>query len=101
MEIISSIGFLMLVVVHLALGGAVYTDAKLRDKSGELAFVWPIVWCFATVVGGIIAGAVYWLIHYSVLNPSVAAMVLRNTRPAEQPSNGFREASDQVNRDES
>ena len=53
-------------VVHVCFAVAVYCDA--RRLTGKPILVWPIVWSFATLLGGVIVAAVYWVIHHSRLN---------------------------------
>lgn len=57
-------------VLHFALADGVYVDAKkldeIPDGKGAL-FVAPRVWWLATILLGLAAVAVYWLIHHSTL----------------------------------
>lgn len=62
-------------VVHILLSLWVYDDARkllisTQDPGALIARPW--VWLFATLVGGILTLAVYWMIHRSMLSPRVA-----------------------------
>lgn len=56
------------VIVHLAFSAAVFNDAsQLHDEHHALAFVGPVIWTLAVLVGGVFVAAAYWLIHHSAL----------------------------------
>ena len=61
-------------IVHILLSLWVYDDARrlLIDTGDSAALVTrPWIWLFATLVGGILTLAVYWMIHRSTLSPRV------------------------------
>ena len=60
---------LVTVIVHIAFAFAVLFDAGNRRQQARLQFVGPGIWFLATLLGGIVVVAVYWLMHHSTLNP--------------------------------
>lgn len=70
-DLILSIGATILTtLVQIVLAMAVYRDAK---RLQTLTFLDPVLWCVATLVGGVITAGIYWTIHHSRLNPAIAA----------------------------
>ena len=65
---INSITFTMLVinaVIHIIFAGAVARDAGHLTKRGiHTQLVSGMTWAFATLVGGVWVGAIYWFIHH-------------------------------------
>jgi hypothetical protein len=56
------------IVVHLAFSAAVFNDAsRLHEENQSLAFVGPVIWTLAVLIGGVFVAAAYWLIHHSAL----------------------------------
>jgi len=52
--------------VHIVFAVGVYrAAAHLRSCGEQVWFAPAIVWLIATLVGGLLAVAVYWLIHHS------------------------------------
>jgi hypothetical protein len=65
------IWFAAVAIVHILFAVGVYQHAAvgaIRGRRTEL--VSPMVWAFATLVGGVLVASAYWLIHASALNPS-------------------------------
>lgn len=61
-------------VVHILLSLWVYDDARrllIETRDNAALVTRPWVWLFATLVGGIMTLAVYWLIHRSTLSARV------------------------------
>ncbi len=70
-------GILWLILVallHIWFAIGVLSDAwevqKERPKTGP-ELVGPIAWALATLVGGVFAAAVYWLVNRSTFHPGV------------------------------
>lgn len=55
-------------LVHLVFAGAVAKDAgSLYQVGRRPALVSAHVWAFSTLIGGVVAAAIYWFIHHSNL----------------------------------
>ena len=69
-----SVGVAILtVLVPIVFAVAVYRDAT-RLNCGQalvIAGVGPIIWCVATLVGGVITAGIYWAMHHSRLNSAI------------------------------
>lgn len=58
------------ILLHLFLTIGVYQEASDRTIRGrKLWFIGPFLWAFATLLGGIVTAAIYWLMHHSTLGP--------------------------------
>ena len=60
-------------LVHIVFAVAIYRDAARLNRSQALAIggIGPIIWCLATLVGGVITAGIYWAMHHSRLNPKI------------------------------
>lgn len=56
----------LLLVVHIGFALGVHKDAEARPDGPAL--VSPTLWAIATLLGGVITAAVYWLLHHSTLS---------------------------------
>ena len=55
-------------LIHIIFAGAVARDSGHLNKQGHPIFlVSGITWAFATLVGGVIIAAIYWVLHHSKL----------------------------------
>ena len=62
---------LLIAMVHVVFAFGVYSDAlRLRRSIHNTILVSPRMWLFATVIGGVLVAAIYWILHHSTLNPS-------------------------------
>jgi hypothetical protein len=60
---------LIAAVIHVIFAGAVSRDAGRLSKAGvPIQLVSPVVWAFATLVGGVWVAAIYWVMHHRLLN---------------------------------
>ncbi len=73
-KIVQTIVIIMLIViVHVFFAFGVYSDAlRLRRTLRTTILVNPSVWLFATILGGVLVAAVYWILHHSTLNPTIS-----------------------------
>ncbi len=57
--------YLLMTLVHVAFAAGVARDAGnvMRYRGGTI-LVGPYVWAFATLVGGVLVGVAYWVIHH-------------------------------------
>ena len=74
-EIIIFFGFFLGVltaILHMICAIMIFQDAEAyRSRSGKSLFlVNGAIWALATLLGGIFIVGIYWLIHYSTLNPT-------------------------------
>lgn len=67
-------------ILHLLFAGAVARDAgNLYRMNQRPALVSAPTWAFATLIGGVIAAAIYWFIHHSTLTrPMLKTETLRS-----------------------
>lgn len=57
--------YILMAVVHLAFAAAVAKDAgRLLQSRGSTILVGPVMWSFATIIGGVWVAAVFWLMHH-------------------------------------
>jgi hypothetical protein len=69
--IIIGMGWLIVIVIHIAFAIAVIRDADRLLLEGRLLFVPPLLWALATLLGGMTSAAIYWAMHHSRLNPAM------------------------------
>lgn len=57
------------VLLKIIIASAIYQNARRRASTigCSLRFFQPLTWGFVGLVGGILALALYWLMHYSTL----------------------------------
>ena len=72
-------GFMLLMgigwfIVHVAFALGVYADAtELEEKRERVWFGGPILWGFATLMGGVFVAVAYWFLHHSSLSVATAS----------------------------
>ncbi|MDE0184296.1 MAG: hypothetical protein OXP71_02430 [Candidatus Poribacteria bacterium] len=59
------------IIVHVCFAVAVFCDAKRLPEKPVL--VWPIIWSFAILAGGVLVVFFYWVIHHSRLPQWIGA----------------------------
>ena len=71
---------ILTVLVHTVFAVAIYRDANRLDHSQALAItgIGPVIWCLATLLGGVITAGVYWAMHHSRLNPAIPTSSAEN-----------------------
>ena len=63
----------IIIVVHISFAVAIFRDATNLPAPRKPIFVGRTIWLLATLVGGIFVATIYWVMHHSRLNSSVAA----------------------------
>lgn len=57
--------YILMAIVHLAFAAAVAKDAgRLVHSRGSTILVGPVMWSFATIIGGVWVAAIFWLMHH-------------------------------------
>ncbi len=57
--------YILMTIVHLAFAAAVAKEAgRLVHSRGATILVGPVMWSFATVIGGVWVAAVFWVLHH-------------------------------------
>lgn len=57
--------YILMAIVHLAFAAAVAKDSgRVLQTRGSTILVGPVMWSFATIIGGVWVAAVYWLLHH-------------------------------------
>ena len=62
----------IIIIVHISFAVAVFRDATNLPASRKPISVSPTIWLLATLLGGIFVVTLYWIMHHSRLNQSVA-----------------------------
>lgn len=67
-------------LVHIVFAVAIYRDAARLKRSQALvmAGVGPVIWCLATLLGGVVTAGIYWAMHHSRLNPAIPTSSTEN-----------------------
>jgi hypothetical protein len=63
----------IIIVVHISFAVAIFRDATNLPAPRKPISVSPTIWLLATLLGGIFVVTLYWIMHHSRLNQSVAA----------------------------
>ena len=71
------------ILIHIVFAIAVYRDATRLDHTRSLIIVGPGIWCIATLLGGVVTAAIYWVMHHSRLNPDVSIASTETTKSEE------------------
>jgi hypothetical protein len=54
------------ILIHVLFAAAVARDAgALRDNGQRIILVGPMIWVFATLIGGVFVGVTFWLMHHT------------------------------------
>lgn len=68
---ITSLGWMVIIInliLHIIFANAVARDAAiLKRQQKQTQIVSGLTWACATLVGGVLVAALYWLLHYSTL----------------------------------
>ena len=67
-SVVTVVFLALLLIVHIGFALGVHKDAEARPDGPVL--VSSLIWALATLLGGVITAAVYWLLHHSSLSKS-------------------------------
>lgn len=73
---------IIVIVLHIFFAVAVFGDAKKLQR--KPIFESPFIWFLATLLGGVFAAGIYWLMHHSRLNQSVVETPPEHSDESEQ-----------------
>ena len=62
----------IVIVVHISFSVAIFRDATSLSSPRRPIFVGPTIWFLGTLLGGIFVATIYWVMHHSSLNQSIA-----------------------------
>lgn len=83
---IAIVALVLTAIVHICFAMAVFADA---GKLSRPALVGPVVWALATLLGGVVAAGIYWVMNRSTLCGRVASGVAAQARSgASEPPRG-------------
>jgi hypothetical protein len=73
-------------LVHISFAFSIYTDIEDRFVSTrhKSYLVGKFTWTLATLLGGVFVAAIYWVMHYSTLNPIIQSGVIRENNKSFQ-----------------
>ena len=71
------------ILVNIVFAIAVYRDAARLDRTRTLIIAGPLIWCIATLFGGVVTAAIYWAMHHSRLNPDIPIASTETTETEE------------------
>jgi hypothetical protein len=62
--------FVLIVNTTFAIGVYIDADEMFKYTNSKTFIVGKGIWAFAALLGGVFVVGIYWLIHYSTLNPN-------------------------------
>ena len=67
--ILQTIFFVALAIVHVGFALNVLKDGdQLRSAGSRPLLAGPALWCLATLLGGVLVAAIYWVVNHSTLS---------------------------------
>ena len=67
--ILQTIFFVALAIVHVGFALNVLKDGdQLRAEGSRPLLAGPALWCLATLLGGVLVAAIYWVVNHSTLS---------------------------------
>jgi hypothetical protein len=66
---LQTILFIGLAIVHVGFALNVLKDGdQIRAKGSQPLLAAPVLWCLATLLGGVFVAAIYWVVNHSTLS---------------------------------
>ena len=67
--ILQTIFFIGLAIVHVGFALSVLKDGdQMRAEGSQPLLAGTLLWCLATLLGGVFVAAIYWLVNHSTLS---------------------------------
>ncbi len=68
-EFLQTFFFVGMAIVHVGFALSVHKDGdQMRAEGSRPLLAGTLLWCLATLLGGVFVAAIYWLVNHSTLS---------------------------------